>query len=709
MHHTLANSDKHLIIDALFGLLVDRSKEVRIVGLDFCKESIMILDEDYVESKIREQKTSVQDTLRQAVGRIALKRPPMHKLERDIKAIKQIKTNTLPMSKLDIEVNFSTESDHLPISRLQKPNNITGIPSNSNFSNNSGDFETAMRQFSERENASSVILNCVSQFGEPTDTEVQNMGSSLSFSFNESYGSSLFSFETAKVRNVTETLKTLNVFSKKNILKLLQYCYIRVFDNHRKGILEAVESLLEFMANHSRAVQYNFCDDRETVVAFHTLMRLFLTAGRINFDLLKKYLKLINLNILGKLISNMLGNPICAGSEALLVAVAEFVFSDFADGTIDVTREFILGMKCLENNYSDQISRILKSIQRRAFELGLGKDRQVAAVLEGEDQSYVYRADDMQGLEHLLARFKGALINESNVVGNAEQITSFLLNHGKQLVLYEKFKDLSFKPSQLDVFFELFTRVSQVEDLLDSLGSPSVENLFEQLIFYLIKVDGDKDPATGKMIPKTISEDQISNSSNVVICKFFERNSPNITYPALFALLEKHTILYNNEAAESQNSIKRAKFISIVRKCILKINKTLKFFMPKINLPKLLSSLNSILNKHNATEKNDFVTKDIRTLIDELIAICGESLFEALNDSVIEEPHEILKLIRKAFERTRFSNEREEIKIENLPEVIQQVFSAKNGSRVDSASETRNKNQTKGVVTSIEIDDKHFD
>jgi hypothetical protein len=709
MHHTLVHSDKHLIIDALFSLLAEKNKEVRMVGLDFCKESVMILDEEYIETKIREQKTSVQDTLRQAVGRIALKRPPLHKLERDIRSMKQIKTSILPMSKLDIEANFNNDTNHLPAARIQKPNNIPVMPSNSNFSNNSGDFETAMRQFAERENASSVILSCVSQFGEPTDTEVQNIGSSLSFSFNDSYGSGLFSFETSKVRNVIETLKTLNVFSKKNILKLLQYCYIRVFDNHRKGILEAVESLLEFMANHSRAVQYNFFEDRETVVVFHALFRLFLTSGYICFDLLRKFLKLINPNILAKLIGNLLGNPICAGNERLVVAAAEFVFCDYSDGSIDVTREFILGMKSLEEKYSDQISRILQSIQKRAFELGLVKDRQVSAVFEGEEQPYVYRSDDLQGLEHLLARFKGGLINESNVIGNAEQITNYLLSHGKQIILYDKFKELTFKSSQLDIFFELFTRISQTKELLFHLTASSVENLFEQLIFYLIKVDSDKDPSTGKPVPKTVLDELISNSSNVVICKFFEYNSPNITYPALFALLEKHSLMYNNEAADSPNAARRAKFIAIVRKSILKINKTLKFFMPKINLPRLLQALNSILQKHNNTEKNDFVAKDIRTLIDELIAINGESLLAALNDSAIEEPHEILKLIRKALERLRLGHDREESRPVNPPEVVQQNIAVRNGKRIDSASKTRNNNQDKTGVTSIEIEERHFE
>lgn len=709
MHHTLANSDKHLIIDALFGLLIDRNKEVKTVGLDFCKECLMILDQDYVESKIREQKTSIQDSLRQAVGRISLKRPPLYKLERDIKSLKQIRTNFLPPSKLDVEVNFSTESDHVLATRLQRHNNIPVMPSNSNFSANSGDFEAAMRQFSERENASSVILNCVSQFGEPTDTEVQNMGSSLSFSFNESYGSGLFSFETSKVRNVVEALKTLNVFSKKNILKLLQYSYIRVFDNRRKGILESVESLLEFMGNHSRAVQYNFFDDRETVVVFHALLRYFMTVGAVNFDLLRKYLELINQKILARLISNLFLNPACSGSEALLVAVAEFIFCECADSQIDVTRELIICMKSLENSFPNQIERILKAIQRRALELGLDKDRQVAAIFEGDNSSYMYRADDAQGVEHLLARIKGGLVNEYNIISNAEQIISFLLNQGKQLILHEKFKDLSFKPAQVDSFFELFTMISQIEDLLAGLSTTSVEGLFEQLVFYLIKVDGDKDPATGKMIPKTIIEDVISNSSNFVICKFFDHNSPNIAYPALFALLEKHAALYNIEAPDSPNSSRRIKLISIVRKCILKINKTLKFFMPKINLSELLCALNSILSKHTAPEKNDFVAKDIKTLIEELIVLYSETIFSALNESVIDEGNQILKLIRKAFERTRIGNDRDEVKTENPLGSGQSGVFAKNGKVTDSASKSRSKNASKGKVTSIEIDDKHFD
>jgi hypothetical protein len=646
----------------------------------------------------------VQDSLRNAVIRLAAKRAVPIKLERNTQGLKQINIDTDDNHNKQIDVEFNYKRE-LAATRRQV-HIVPPLTSNYNLVGSGNDLETTMRLMNDKENNGSLIsqiITSVADFGEPTDIEISNMHASLSYIFNEHFAKSLFSFETAIINHAIDSLKKMNIFNKRNMLKLYQYIFIRVFDTQRRGILEPVESLLEFMVKQSQAMQISFADEKETTVVFHTLVRFFLSCSNINVELLMRYLPLVNIDQMTNILYRLFNNPLFFQKETLLVSLSEIIIVQFANGGLSLTSEFLLYLKSIEFSYKKQISDIFKAVEKKASQQGLTQNQEIANLFIHEQQESVFRTDDFHKIDHLLTKIESGAFTTVDLLNNAEEIVNCLITHGNELILFEKFKDLRFKNSRMESFLLLLQKLSQVKGIMDKLSSSLSQNLIEQLVLYLIKMDKSKETVTGRVSGRISIIDEVIKVTNMAILKFLELNSPNILYESLFGVLDiySHGDPFKNH--DILQKTHRPKLNGILVKCIIKLTKALKQVLDKLDIPRLLSLLNEYVINYN-NEIDDMGMKCIKTIVHELVALKGEGVMASLDQLSMTEPPAIMLIINKYVSKNKSgAGVKEDVKKDT------KTARGFHEGITNSNSKSKSNGYKKNPVTSIEIEDNNFE
>jgi hypothetical protein len=264
-------------VAALFAIIGEKNKDVKTAALPFSSECAKFLGEELIEARVKDQRPYLQDTLRTHIRKLLRFKEGTPELEDLGQPTKRLSFD--PKSKSPVgepssphEGKSKERVEHLPVSEL----------------------------------APKLVLKCVINFSEPTDTEVRSISRALFTFLTENIAAGLFSFQAETVGRTIDFLKSQHIFTKANTLAFYQYVYVRLYDTTRSLIFDAMEKLLEQVGSENLKHQISFTSITDTSVIFHGLVRYLYSHPEPNHRLIMQGLSTTNPNCLGALFCRLI-------------------------------------------------------------------------------------------------------------------------------------------------------------------------------------------------------------------------------------------------------------------------------------------------------------------------------------------------------------------------------------------------------------------
>lgn len=561
--------DPCMLVDMIIEGCNDKSKLVRDKISLLAPKITGLLNQDLLNHRIKEQKPMIRDTLTSSLKRSGF-----------------LKSTPEPIAK----------------------NNTKKV--------NTSDYEKALRILDSNPSIVKMIyLQSVVTFGEPTDLEISNLHSQLAYILDDTAARQLFSFEGIVVQQTIEKLKLANIYTKDNIIGILQLIYIRVFDTRRKVVLDAVEAYLEFL-QHIMAQKDIFLDSKKDVlICLHTLIRF--SIARHSYDIADGFTGLMNNDILLNEIKALLSTPGISEYETDILAFLEYSLRSL-DLKTTIPRDLVILLKKLEFSHKTVVTNILQSLKSFAQYNSFVQDPELSHIFD-KDTRIVEEVNfnDIRVIETLL---KNSSKDHIAVFNNLEAIINGFIRFNGDLILADIYNTSTQKLSYLKISMDVSRMLSNVKGLLEKATPSTASSFVEHLIACLLKIDENK-PGFDFTSSKAFSADEIIQNLNFCVLKLLEHNDPNTLFEVLIKLLDKS----NKDLLDPTVMRNVVKFRGIVVKCTIKLTKAMRKFIDRLDIRRLLELFKWYFKEYK-NAKEDVGLKSVKTVLNELVSIKGEDI-----------------------------------------------------------------------------------
>lgn len=623
----LNHSDKSLLADSVISLLLEKQKSVREKMVDFCRYSITILNEEILEGKIRDQKPFLQEGLRASTRKFG----------------QYIQTNVLDqLEKLESSIRIMPSSPIKQIAKQRSPQDA--LHATQGFQKQTSDIDTALRLLNEKDLQAKgpIYLNCITEFSEPLETELNQLKLILATSFSDSLSKGLFSLQSNVVQSSIEKLMSINVFSKSNILKLFQFIYVRIFESHRKVVLQNIEFLIRFLLDHLNSMCENLNSPKESLICVSSLLRFSCSYNQVSIQIIESLLKLIGSDRVYEIVILFLGNPILLEHDDILL---QFIETVQKKSTEDIPIELMNFVRSLEYQYPKISSRIINYkalLNKPTLINGNANLEQPIGSSNDTLLKTVKNTNTLSFDEIFLFAKQGS--DEINIVENLNNILPVMSSKAKEIFLMDSYNsNIPLKNLLSDKFMTIFQKIAFLRNLTERVEPELLIEFLHTIFSVFVKLDQEKEKQSNKNSPTFQLIDSTIKFLNNAILKILEYNHPT----SITELLLKVLMIIKND------NYHRDKHITVIVRCLVKLTKAFRMHKDDLRLPVLLNLFsNFLIFEQNLGKSDSMEVKAVNTLILELVKLKIDEIKKVVGEFAEDKKTILNQIIERCVQKT---------------------------------------------------------